>query len=94
MELRTVDENKLVLTVRLASSSSENAAGWTRLGVVASRQMQAVGCDIEDPRLSRCYGQLQALRTGCGSQLLRWLGALRTVPPCFRHWRRLYAAKG
>ena len=40
MELRTVDENKLVLTVRLASNSAD-AAGWTRLGMVASRQMQA-----------------------------------------------------
>ena len=30
VELRTVDENKLVLTLRLASSS-ENAVGWTAL---------------------------------------------------------------
>ncbi len=40
MELRTVDEGKLVLTMRLGTSSA-SAAGWTRLGVVASRQMQA-----------------------------------------------------
>ena len=47
VELRTVDENKLVLTLRLASSS-ENAVGWTRLGVVASRQMQAkLAPDVE-----------------------------------------------
>ena len=38
--LRTVDEGKLVLPLRLVPSS-ESAAGWTRLGVVASRQMQA-----------------------------------------------------
>ena len=62
VELRTVDENKLVLTVRLASNSA-NAAGWTRLGMVASRQMQAkLGPDvtIEDPdyRLSRSLYRL------------------------------------
>ena len=33
VELRTVDEGKLVLTMRLVPSS-ESAAGWTRLGVV------------------------------------------------------------
>ena len=48
--------------LRLASSS-ENAVGWTRLGVVASRQMQAkLGPDvtIEDPdyRLSRSLYRL------------------------------------
>ena len=57
VELRTVDENKLVLTVRLASNSAI-AAGWTRLGMVASRQMQAkFGPDVtiadETYRLSR-----------------------------------------
>ena len=62
VELRTVDENKLVLTLRLASSS-ESAVGWTRLGVVASRQMQAkLGEDvtIQDPdyRLSRSLYRL------------------------------------
>ena len=62
VELRTIDENKLVLTLRLASSS-ENAVGWTRLGVVASRQMQAkLGPDvtIENPdyRLSRSLYRL------------------------------------
>lgn len=46
VELRTVDENKLVMTLRIVSSS-ESAAGWTRLGVVASRQMQAkLGPDV------------------------------------------------
>ena len=40
VELRTVDEDQLVLTVRLASTSA-NSTGWTRLGVVASRQVQA-----------------------------------------------------
>lgn len=62
VELRTVDENKLVLTLRLVNSS-ESAAGWTRLGVVASRQMQAkLGPDVEidDPnyRLSRSLYRL------------------------------------
>ena len=40
VELRTVDEDELVLTVRLARTSA-NSTGWTRLGVVASRQVQA-----------------------------------------------------
>ena len=62
VELRTVDENKLVLTLRLVSSSA-SAAGWTRLGVVASRQMQAkLGEDavIQDQtyRLSRSLYRL------------------------------------
>ena len=62
VELRTVDENKLVLPIRMASSS-ESAVGWVRLGVVASRQMQAkLGPDvtIEDPdyRLSRSLYRL------------------------------------
>ena len=37
VELRTVDEGKLVLTMRLVPSS-ESAAGWTRLGVVLKDQ--------------------------------------------------------
>ena len=46
VELRTVDEDQLVLTVRLASTSA-NPTGWTRLGVVASRQLQAkMGPDV------------------------------------------------
>ena len=46
VELRTVDENQLVLTVRLARTSA-NSTGWTRLGVVASRQLQAkMGPDV------------------------------------------------
>ena len=62
VELRTVDENKLVLTFRLVNSS-ESAADWTRLGVVASRQMQAkFGPDVSvsDPnyRLSRSLYRL------------------------------------
>ena len=62
VELRTVDENKLVLTLRLVPSSA-SAAGWTRLGVVASRQMQAkLGGDavIQDQtyRLSRSLYRL------------------------------------
>ena len=40
VELRTVDEDELVLTVQLARTSA-NSTGWTRLGVVASRQLQA-----------------------------------------------------
>ena len=62
VELHTVDEGKLVLTMRLVPSS-ESAAGWTRLGVVASRQMQAkLGEDavIQDQtyRLSRSLYRL------------------------------------
>ena len=46
VELRTVDEDQLVLTVRLARTSA-NSTGWTRLGVVASRQVQArMGPDV------------------------------------------------
>ena len=46
VELRTVDEDELVLTVRLARTSA-NSTGWTRLGVVASRQLQArMGPDV------------------------------------------------
>ena len=62
VELRTVDENELVLTIRMASSS-ESAVGWVRLGVVASRQMQAKlgeGAVITDQtyRLSRSLYRL------------------------------------
>ena len=62
MELYTVDEGKLVLTMRLVPSS-ESAAGWTRLGVVASRQMQAkLGPDVvlkdQSYRLSRSVYRL------------------------------------
>ena len=57
VELRTVDEDQLVMTVRLARSAA-NATGWTRLGIVASRQMQvklAPDVEITDPnyRLSK-----------------------------------------
>ena len=46
VELRTADEDQLVLTVRLARTSA-NSTGWTRLGVVASRQVQAkMGPDV------------------------------------------------
>ena len=62
VELRTVDENELVLTLRLVSASA-SAAGWTRLGVGASRQMQAKlgeGAGIKDQtyRLSRSLYRL------------------------------------
>ena len=62
VELRTVDENELVLTLRLVSASA-SAAGWPRLGVVASRQMQAKlgeGAVITDQtyRLSRSLYRL------------------------------------
>ena len=57
VELRTLDQDQLVMTVRYAKSSA-SAAGWTRLGIVASRQMQAKlapDVEIEDPnyRLSK-----------------------------------------
>ncbi len=62
VELRTVDENQLMLTIRLVSSS-ESAAGWTRLGVAASRQLQArFGPDVtisdQTYRLSRSLYRL------------------------------------
>ena len=40
VELRTVDEDELVMTLRLVRTTS-SLKGWTRLGIVASRQMQA-----------------------------------------------------
>ena len=57
VELRTVDEDQLVMTVRLARTAA-NSTGWTRLGIVASRQMQAKlaqDVQISDPdyRLSK-----------------------------------------
>ena len=62
VELRTVDEDQLVLTIRLVNSS-ESAAGWTRLGVAASRQLQArFGPDVtisdQTYRLSRSLYRL------------------------------------
>ena len=57
VELRTVDEDALVMTVRLARTTT-SSQGWVRLGMVASRQMQAkLAQDVEitDPeyRLSK-----------------------------------------
>ena len=57
VELRTVDENALVMTVRLARTTT-SSQGWVRLGMVASRQMQAkLAQDVEitdpDYRLSK-----------------------------------------
>ena len=57
VELRTVDEDALVMTVRLARTTT-SSQGWVRLGMVASRQMQAKlapGVEITDPdyRLSK-----------------------------------------
>ncbi len=41
-----MDEDALVLTVRRADSAAD-AEGWTRLGIGASRQMQAqLGPDV------------------------------------------------
>ena len=40
VELRTVDEDQPVMTVRLAQTAA-SSTGWTKLGIVASRQMQA-----------------------------------------------------
>ncbi len=62
VELRTLDEDALVMTVRLAPTAS-NVAGWTRLGIVASRQMQAKlepGTEILDKsyRLSKALHML------------------------------------
>ena len=57
VELRTVDEDQPVMTLRLARTTA-SSKGWTRLGMVASRQWQAKlgeNVEITDPdyRLSR-----------------------------------------
>ena len=47
VELRTVDEEQLIMTLRLVRTTS-SLKGWTRLGIVASRQMQAkLAPDVE-----------------------------------------------
>lgn len=47
VELRTVDEDQLVMILRLVRTTS-SLKGWTRLGIVASRQMQAkLAPDVE-----------------------------------------------
>ena len=47
VELRTVDEDQLVMTLRLVRTTS-SLKGWIRLGIVASRQMQAkLAPDVE-----------------------------------------------
>lgn len=47
VELRTVDEDQLAMTLRLVRTTS-SLKGWTRLGIVASRQMQAkLAPDVE-----------------------------------------------
>ena len=47
VELRTEDEDQLVMTLRLVRTTS-SLKGWTRLGIVASRQMQAkLAPDVE-----------------------------------------------
>lgn len=61
VELRTVDENKLVLTIRMASSS-ESAVGWVprRGGVPPDAGKARPGCDHRGPdyRLSRSLYRL------------------------------------
>lgn len=47
VELRTMDEDQLAMTLRLVRTTS-SLKGWTRLGIVASRQMQAkLAPDVE-----------------------------------------------
>ena len=47
VELRTMDEDLLIMTLRLVRTTS-SLKGWTRLGIVASRQMQAkLAPDVE-----------------------------------------------
>ena len=51
VELRTVDEDQLIMTLRLARTTA-SLKGWTRLGIVASRQWQAKlaeDVEITDP---------------------------------------------
>ena len=103
VELRTVDENKLVLTLRLASSS-ENAVGWTALvwwRPARCRQARP-GCDHRGPGLPALPVAVPAelalsgaSRQGrvaapsiCFALARILLAAASTVPPCFRHWRR------
>ena len=62
VELRTMDEDQLVMTLRLVRTTS-SLKGWTRLGIVASRQMQAkFGPDVvlkdQSYRLSRSLYRL------------------------------------
>ena len=62
VELRTVDEDQLIMTLRLVRTTS-SLKGWTRLGIVASRQMQAkFGPDVvlkdQSYRLSRSLYRL------------------------------------
>ena len=62
VELRTVDEDELVMTLRLVRTTS-SLKGWTRLGIVASRQMQAkLAPDVEisdkNYRLSKALHRL------------------------------------
>ena len=54
VELRTVDEDQPVMTVRLAQTAA-SSTGWTKLGIVASRQMQArLAPDVEIQDADRC----------------------------------------
>ena len=47
VELRTMDEDQLIMTLRLVRTTS-SLKGWTSLGIVASRQMQAkLAPDVE-----------------------------------------------
>ena len=47
VELRTMDDDQLIMTLRLVRTTS-SLKGWTRLGIVASRQMQAkLAPDVE-----------------------------------------------
>ena len=62
VELRTVDEDQLVMTLRLVRTTS-SLKGWTRLGIVASRQMQAKlapDVEIRDKKLPPVQGAVSA----------------------------------
>lgn len=57
VELRTLDDEQPVMTLRMVGSAADSS-GWTRLGVVASRQFQArfeSGAELKDTsyRLAR-----------------------------------------
>ncbi len=57
VELRTVDEDELVMTLRLVRTTS-SLKGWTRLGIVASRQMQAkLAPDVEISDKNYCLSK-------------------------------------
>ncbi len=63
VELRTVDEDQLVMTLRLVRTTS-SLKGWTRLGIVASRQIAG-----EASRMWRSVIKLPPVQGAVSAQL-------------------------